>query len=1321
VDTYPYELLDGRRFQQLVQSLLVRQYPGIQCMPVVGPDGGRDAIEMRESEGAQDPKFTDAAIFQVKFREPQVLGTPETDDLFRWLTAAITRESTKIARLEERGAREYILITNIPATGHLDTGLRDRVQRFLDTEIDIPARCWWREDLDARLASQFDLVVHFGLFKGPEALRAVLEGILGRRDEGDLSSAVSRSSRDPAVTALLAFLDAQYREDDRLRFKQADLPATPLLDFFVDVPVDIPGRERRSALRHALSRIASLQAQERKTKTTESVDVAGPSQLEKQDDLAATTDSAPEESSDDEPFDSDFPFDDEYFIPSFSPGGADMLLLLAEKSTDAMGRVVVEGAPGQGKSTLGQYICQVHRIRLLQKDHDLKRLPGHHAKASVRLPFRVELRHLATYLRGRNPWERASNRSTISPPDWAASLESYLAAAIRNASGGLACTQDDIVAILAATPSVLVLDGLDEVADIDDRINLVAVVQESLNRLTALGADYQVVVTSRPAAFVKAPSFSQRDFVYLVLRDLPRRLIDEYAERWIRLRDMPNDQAEDFRTILSSSLDRSHVADLARNPMQLAILLWLIFVRGWSLPDRRTSLYESYMDTFLNREAEKSPVVRQHREVLLELHGHLGWVLHAQSEIRGRTGDIEESELRTLLKDYLLREERPPQLVDELFRGVERMFVLVSRIEGRFEFEVQPLREFFAGRHLYKTAPHSTSASPALGSRPDRLEALIRNPYWLNVARFFCGWYDKGELADLARRLEELCDDPEYTRLGHPRLLIARLLRDYVMTASRRDTRSLATAMLDDLGLRMLCTDRETRTRESAQQGPVLPSDAGLDTFVEVAQKRLAVVRSDEQLYEITGAMRNSDVGSRAVDWWLNNLPDPASRAEFDSWLHIGTLTDIIPRIDLERIAEIFSPLTCSESDWFRCVENDRADVAALDPQRLVAVTRAIAAGGRTRFVAEARPTGSWLQNLTSALWEGRYFSLRQGHRIPVRARARPQAILNRPGIPSATAGEVQELRLLTRQIAAILKGSERQQWLKDLQPYEKISYAITETLGECWAGWRVALIGATVPGRSGAASGGLIRSQEPILFRARQARFAASDRAFWLEQISGATRRNEQMVVAATVLAWADSELWPELFGAMMNWWNQLEQREVVELVSFVQRLARIPQPGRRRPRQIGPSQLSAFDEAVPATLVSFLLLRMKKSQYETLVGRLESAPTTEDHRPIVAANLLSHYTSTLKGKGDWTVSLPQVRNNYGAAQVRGTFVHDFIMPYELQRRVSPFATEILEHPTAYPLVLVRAADMNASTRVLRRLPALHKIAERDGWFSES
>ena len=48
-------------------------------------------------------------------------------------------------------------------------------------------------------------------------------------------------------------------------------------------------------------------------------------------------------------------------------------LLLDSDFQEAESLVILEGAPGQGKSTIAQYICQVHRMRIL----------GHHGHGTV--------------------------------------------------------------------------------------------------------------------------------------------------------------------------------------------------------------------------------------------------------------------------------------------------------------------------------------------------------------------------------------------------------------------------------------------------------------------------------------------------------------------------------------------------------------------------------------------------------------------------------------------------------------------------------------------------------------------------------------------------------------------------------------------------------------------------------------------------------------------------------------------------------------------------------------------------------------------------
>ncbi len=133
---------------------------------------------------------------------------------------------------------------------------------------------------------------------------------------------------------------------------------------------------------------------------------------------------------------------------------------------------------------------------------------------------------------------------------------------------------------------------------------------------------------------------------------------------------------------------------LARNPMQLAILLTLIHLRGPSLPDQRTALYDSYVERFFDRESDKNVVVRENRLLLINIHSYLAWILHSEAEQGQERGSVSAERLQRLLRDYLTREEFDVELAEKLsITTVERVFFLVSRVQGTFEFEVQPLRD----------------------------------------------------------------------------------------------------------------------------------------------------------------------------------------------------------------------------------------------------------------------------------------------------------------------------------------------------------------------------------------------------------------------------------------------------------------------------------------------------------------------------------------------------------------------------------------------------------------------------------------------------
>ena len=146
---------------------------------------------------------------------------------------------------------------------------------------------------------------------------------------------------------------------------------------------------------------------------------------------------------------------------------------------------------------------------------------------------------------------------------------------------------------------------------------------------------------------------------------------------------------------------------------------------------------------------------------------------------------------------------------------------------------MQPLREYFAGRYLYKTAPYSPQGLGRFGTKPDRFDALARNSYWTNVTRFFCGFYDVGELLTLVDGLLQLDEEPRFGLTNQTRQLAMMLLADHVFSQAPRAMKRLVAYVIREPGLRRLTAGAET------QRAMALPQSAGGGIMFSAAKAQL--------------------------------------------------------------------------------------------------------------------------------------------------------------------------------------------------------------------------------------------------------------------------------------------------------------------------------------------------------------------------------------------------------------------------------------------------------------------------------------------------
>ncbi|MGI5190340.1 NACHT domain-containing protein [Promicromonospora sp. CA-289599] len=731
---YLYENLTPEQFQYLAQSIMLRRYPDLQCYPIGQPDGGRDGYSRASG-----------AILQVKFKRRDEESNAD------WMIASLEGELSKINELVSRGASHYVMATNARGTSHLDRGSMDRVQKWLDEHLKITAEILWRDDVSRRLETMTALALQY------PAMLKLTDGIAG------LLSGVLDVDTNRRIETLKRFVRHQQQQDRKVKLQQVQdvqLDAE-LASIFVDIPLGISrellatDKDRRCVrLRRAVAELVDSDVRRFQKRILAS---------------------------------------DAFETAHEPPVVVDACALLMNPEVQTgVTRILLHGAPGQGKSTLAQHVCQQHRAAWVEAFASSGGLTITKHLGGVRLPIRVDLKQLAIFLSGGD-----APRDLPSP---VRTIETFLAGFIQDSAGGSSFSTDDVAWTLRSLPILLFLDGLDEVADLKSRQQVVDAIAEGLARCPEDG-DIQVVATSRPSIFGATADLAQHDFVTLELQPLSALHITRLAERWMDARKKTGEDRKSFTKLLREKLKQPHIKDLVRSPMQLTIILSLIDMNGTMLPDGRTDLYEKYLEQVMVREGNKTRVVAEHRDLLVDFLCGLAWEIQLAAEVDGDNGSLTLADLQDKAATFLKERSESQNLVRALFTGSERMYVLVARVQGRYEFEVLPLQEFLCARHMHRTKPVRSSWDPEpSGDLVRRFVTVAANPRWLNVARFLVGMYEPGELAGIPFGLKELLGGGSSAARIQARVVGQIVLADRIFRNRRPYQEEVAAIAYDSIG-----------------------------------------------------------------------------------------------------------------------------------------------------------------------------------------------------------------------------------------------------------------------------------------------------------------------------------------------------------------------------------------------------------------------------------------------------------------------------------------------------------------------------------------
>ena len=698
---YDLSQLSSRSFEHLIQALSVKIIgPGIVVFGD-GPDGGREAtFEGKIPYPNEISGWNGYCVIQAKFRQRPGNNTQNRN----WALSQLQNEIDKYLETDSvlRRPEYFIYATNVALSPVKGSGAKDRATSMLeDLKRRLPLRgfdIWDYDKIRVFLDSNQEVRRTYTAWITPgDVLATIIEQLTPEKSD--------------FKDILYNFLQKQLLSDEYVNLEQAGHDVDeriPLARVFIDLH------------------------------TTEQ---------------AASSDT--DELSDN--------IDNEYYYDESENGDSGFVKQILDVASERLdrrslsvsgigddpegqlhhrsrGRYVLIGGPGQGKTTVAQFICQIFRASILSRISpnslasetcDAISLINRHCQEDEiemsvvpRYPFRIVLNEFATAL---------SNDSLPAVN----SVLSYLAHLIHKTTDRRT-SPDDLRNWLAQYPTVIVFDGLDEVPSSSNRDQVLAAIRDFWIDATGANADILALATSRPQGY--NDDFSPSHYQHQRLAPLSKMLCRRFARRLASVRYGSQTARKDKVLIrLDRALENESTSRLMRSPLQVTIMTALVDRLGQP-PQARWNLFNAYYEVIYQREVERdipaSAILRKYQPDINAIHSRVGLLLQVDSEHTGRTDTRFSQDRFIALVTKRLEEEGhrsdglrnlTKQIVDA---ALERLVFLVGLESDQVGFEIRSLQEFMAAESLMEGSDANVQK---------RLHEIAPLSNWRNVFLFAAG------------------------------------------------------------------------------------------------------------------------------------------------------------------------------------------------------------------------------------------------------------------------------------------------------------------------------------------------------------------------------------------------------------------------------------------------------------------------------------------------------------------------------------------------------------------------------------------------------
>ncbi len=415
------------------------------------------------------------------------------------------------------------------------------------------------------------------------------------------------------------------------------------------------------------------------------------------------------------------------------------------ESEDVRHHLVLLGGPGQGKSTLIQYLVWCHAIaNLSQHPAPLATL---FLLPKTPIPLHIDLSQISKL--------KCSERDDFL---------SYIIKIMQNQGIKIQSADQMFKRLLAQEDTLLLFDGLDEITQ-DHHL-----VIEGIEEFARYYHKSTVIVTSRFVGYYSKPLPASL-FSHAEIQAFDKKQIYQFLENWYKhviKSSLHEDAISELEIFYNRLVNNPHLITLASSPLLLTIMTALYHLNPKTLPHKRVQVYEECARTLLEHWAKvrgttaspKVLVMNEDEQYLCA--ARLGYKVHKHDQQKEGTNveaintfptasTITELPGSNLSKRFIrgeienfIKERHPSASWSEQTNAVKDFFelmqtdagLLVKRGKDEFDGELygfvhRTFQEYFAAVDIYERYQNDNDSNPDVIS--NFLQDCLHDPHWHEV------------------------------------------------------------------------------------------------------------------------------------------------------------------------------------------------------------------------------------------------------------------------------------------------------------------------------------------------------------------------------------------------------------------------------------------------------------------------------------------------------------------------------------------------------------------------------------------------------------